>query len=440
MIGLTGTRVIIVDDEEEEALPMMKAFAKEGIPTAFFDGRIHGLPPKRKRFSGIRLAILDMDLIGGGVPDATKSQALVKVLSSILSPENGPYAVLAWTKHPEIRELFEQHVFARPDVPKPIVTVTIEKAAFKKPKGAFDLVALSKEIKSAVSQTTPLLLLQTWEGNSFEAATAVTNALSAMASEAAGDLQTWRDSWRQTLMRLIFALAKSVGEKGLDADSSVRSFYTALNPLHSDRIESNTAQASKFLKTQGAEILAAAQDCGAERKARVNAMLHLATENLDQFAPGNIYKYSENRNPRGIPKSGDLLDEIIQPNQPDAARARILGASVRLLTEASAPCDHAQQNIRLSRLIAGLAVPIAEIGRIKKGAGFIWSFGPVFLDVQGHTTGQYQLFFSARHVISPDVKHIRKKRAVIRLRGQALADLQSWFGHHVSRPGVMLLN
>src|SRR5205823_11132798 len=142
----------------------------------------------------------------------------------------GPYAVLAWTKHPEIRELFEQHVFARPDVPKPIVTVTIEKATFKKPKGGFDLAALTKEIKNAISQTTPLLLLQTWEGNSFEAATAVTNTLSAMASEAADDLQTWRDSWEQTLMRLMYALAKSVGEKSLDASASVRSFYTALNP------------------------------------------------------------------------------------------------------------------------------------------------------------------------------------------------------------------
>ena len=226
MIGLTGTRVIIVDDEEEEALPMIKAFAKEGIPTAFFDGRIQGLPPKGKRFSGIRLAILDMDLLGGGVSPATKSQALVRVLSSILSPENGPYAVLAWTKHPEIRELFEQHVFARPDVPKPIVTVTIEKTAFKKPRGGFDLPALTREIKSAVSQSTPLLLLQTWEGNSFEAATAVTNTLSAMAGEAAGDLQAWRDSWRQTLMRLMYALAKSVAEKGLDARTSTVTLHS----------------------------------------------------------------------------------------------------------------------------------------------------------------------------------------------------------------------
>jgi DNA-binding XRE family transcriptional regulator len=50
------------------------------------------------------------------VPVSEIFAGLVKVLSSILSPDNGPYAVLAWTKHPEIRELFEQHVFARPDV------------------------------------------------------------------------------------------------------------------------------------------------------------------------------------------------------------------------------------------------------------------------------------------------------------------------------------
>jgi len=62
MNGLSGARVLLLDDEPNEALPIIKAFAKAGIPIAYFDGKRAGLPAKTRRLRGIRLAILDMNL------------------------------------------------------------------------------------------------------------------------------------------------------------------------------------------------------------------------------------------------------------------------------------------------------------------------------------------------------------------------------------------
>lgn len=112
MIGLAGSRVIVVDDNESEALPIIKAFAKKGIPTSFFNGESEGYPSEEAKLSGVRLAVLDMDLVGGGVSDKSKASALSNTLSAILSPSNGPYIVLAWTNNPDLLAKFEEYVFS----------------------------------------------------------------------------------------------------------------------------------------------------------------------------------------------------------------------------------------------------------------------------------------------------------------------------------------
>src|SRR5437773_2691174 len=99
MIGLRGARVIVVDDEAPEALPILKAMAKAGIATAYFEGKDTDAPEREQRLIGVRLAVLDMDIVGARVDDKSRIAALVGFLERILSPQNGPYAAIIWTKH-----------------------------------------------------------------------------------------------------------------------------------------------------------------------------------------------------------------------------------------------------------------------------------------------------------------------------------------------------
>src|SRR5437016_1891841 len=98
MIGLSGPRVMIVDDELNDALPMFEAFARRGIPTVYFSGREDGLPPPEGRLSGVRLAILDMVLTMPEPPAETIIAQLLVVIERILSPANGPYICIIWTR------------------------------------------------------------------------------------------------------------------------------------------------------------------------------------------------------------------------------------------------------------------------------------------------------------------------------------------------------
>lgn len=438
MIGLTGARVIIVDDDKEEALPILKAFAKKGIPVAFFDGNLDEVPEQSHRLFGVRLAILDMDLVGGGVSDKSKVSTLVNYIGKIMSPNNGPYAVLAWTRHSELLELFKKELFLAKNIPNPILMVMVTKDECKNQSGDFDLALVSGKIEEALKQFSPLRLLQAWEEKCFMAATDVTNKLSGLAAGNAADLEGWRNLWKSQLLRLMHTMAKAEAGKHLDGNSCLNALYGSLNPLHADRMESNIAELCNSLSDNSAEIMEAKQDCGPESRAKVNSMLHLSLEDVERFYAGNIYKYSAKRKPRWAPSSDALLDDIIKPEKAEL-KPGLSTVSTPVLIEVSATCDHAQRNIRIARFIAGLVIPASESRNIKGEGNFIWRFGPVFLQRPIASAGQYYFYFSARHVVTLDLEQTAKLKAVARLRGQALVHLQAWFAHQSARPGMLLL-
>ncbi|MBA7596871.1 hypothetical protein ES703_03861 [subsurface metagenome] len=433
MIGLTGARVIVVDDDESDALPILKAFAKGGIPCAFFNGKIEELPEESNRFSGVRLAILDMDLVGGGVSDKSKATTLVSRIEKLLSPENGPYAVLVWTGHPELVDLFEAYIFSQTSIPKPIVIVMLTKDQCKDKSGEFDTKIVSEKLGEALSQFSPLQFLQAWEEKSFKAATEVTNILSSFAPQE-NDPKKWRSDWKSQLLSLMYAIAKEATGEHLDRDSALSGLYNSLNPLHSDRMESYIGELSLSLSGNSDEILKYSEDCGIEQKAKINTMLHLAFEDSGRYSAGNIYKFESKKEPGWVPSCDQLLENLLRnPETSD----ELLKVCCPVVIEVNAICDHAQKNIRIARFIGGLLVPASDMKKIKS-AGFIWEFGPVSFNTPD-LLGQYYFFFSARHLVTLSLEEAIKMQAFARLRIQALTALQAWFAQHAARPGLILL-
>jgi hypothetical protein len=440
--GLIGARVVVVDDDPEEALPILKAFSKIGVPSVFFDGRPTGLPRQADRLTGVRLAVLDMDLIGGGADDKSKVAALVKVLSGILSSYNGPYAVVAWTKHLELVEVFERYLFEQPDLPNPIFVTTLEKAACKKTNG-FDLRVVAEELKKSLDEgASPLFLLQSWEGKAFDAATRVTNELSNITDNSAGTLSAWRQQWKSEVVRLMRALAEAQAGKHLDKQSCFRYLYDALNPLHADALERGTTSLSLQLTSKADEILNATPECGPDRKAKLNTMLHLSFDAPGKLVTGDIYMLSRQKLRSGIPTIQELLSDSLQLPKDECAATKLMseiGDVVQLIAvEISAVCDYAQRNVRVPRFLIGLLVPVDHSKKLKQ-AEFLWHFGPIFLDHPPFAAGRYNLYLSARHMITFDPKVAAKLRAVARLRIQVLTHLQAWFSQRASRPGVVML-
>jgi hypothetical protein len=421
----------------------MKAFSRKGIPTAFFDGNTESLPPAAGRLSGVRLAVLDMDLIGGHTDEKSKASAAASYLAGIIAPDNGPYGVLAWTNHPDVVELFEKYVFVQSEVQNPIFTVTLEKALCKKSKRKFDLSLVSQKLEEKLTEMSPLCLLQAWEHKCFKAASSVTVTLSQFAGNNESSLKGWRSTWRDQLLRLIYDMAKAEAEDQLDANTCLPSMYSLLNPLHADQMESEVADLSRTLSGHASEIMGVSGGCGDEAEAKVNTMLHLSLNNADRFAAGSIFKFSPSEKvPAWVPSIDGLLSDLAHREYQSGARADELKKVCHLaLIEVTPACDHAQSNIRVARLIGGLLVPKAERNKfkMKREESFVWELGPLFLN-DGVPQGIYWLLFSARHLVSRDLEKARKKKIYARLRSQAFGDLQAWFARHSARSGMTVLH
>jgi hypothetical protein len=444
MNGLSGARVVLLDDESSEALPIVKAFSRVGVPTVFFDGKEGDLPKsKKKLLRGVRLAILDMNL-GINGPDKTIASTLVQTFSKIISPENGPYGILIWTNHPDLKDLVAQYIYEHPTLPNPVFVAMLKKAAFKKRtrRGGpqqFSIGKLSKELLKILADSSPLECMQVWEGACFRAATNVTNSIADLSDSTATDLDQWRRAWREEALKLLLVISKARAEEHHTRENTIPSIFLTLNPLHSDRMDVLAEELAADVSSHVDQIMAATGGSAVERKAKVNSMLHLASDQLDNFSPGNLFVFGKTK-PSFMPSMKDALQGCIEGSQTrQAENLKVVMQCARLCgLEATPVCDYAQNKMGLSRIVVGFVVPSEHQGKIKSGQ-FLKAAGPFYLAEKPLVAGAYMLFFNSRYVATAKPTVVKQLRAVARVRPQLLADIQGWASYQAARQGVMLL-
>ncbi len=444
MNGLRGTRVLLLDDESAEALPIIRAFSRVGVPAVFFDGKESGLPPKTRKLRGVRLAILDMNLGVTGT-DNTVASTLVQTFSKIISPDNGPYGILIWTNHPELKEAVARYIHEHATLPKPVFIVMLKKADFKRVgsnggEPGFSIGKLSTELLKVLAENSPLECMQVWEGACFSAATNVTNAIAEL-SDLKPDPVQWREAWRQEALRLLLVIGRARAEEHLTAENCIPSIFLALNPLHADRMDVAVEELSEDLSGHVNQIMTATGQSAPERKGKINSMLHLGSDRLEIFSPGNLFVFGKQNKPPFMPSMKDALQDCVEgnPAQQLEYRQAIMEHARLCGLEITPVCDYAQNKMGLSRLLVGFAVPWDHHKKIKLKAQFLKTMGPFYFSEKMLKAGAYVLFLNSRYVAAAKPSLVRKLRAVARVRPQLLADVQSWASYQAARQGVMLL-
>jgi hypothetical protein len=445
MNGLIGTRVLLLDDEPKEALPVIKAFSKVGVPIAYFDGNQDSFPLEAEKLRGVRLAILDIDL-GFGGNSKNLASTLAGTFSRIVSQDNGPYGILIWTNHKEHVDEVSAAIFNHQATPKPIFVVSLSKAGFlngigKNSEQRATTAAIRDALRDALKKgSAPFESLQQWESLGFAASTNVINSISDLAGVNATTLNDWQKAWKEEMLRLLLVIARAGYGKHLSEKNVLRSLFLTLNPLQLDRMdslsESNTSVVSHHAKgifsAQGAALLA--------RRAGVNSMLHLSTDNLKQFSPGNLYLFEPGKpHPSFMPTIGELLKGWT-PGSGDKLNENLIAISKAAhlcAVEISPVCDHAQDKIGLSRLIAGVILPWDTSVKMKSGQ-FIKTVGPLRVkDVL--PSGEYGLHLNSRYVTSSALARVRRLKPTFRVKPELLADLQTWSSYQGSRQGIRIL-
>ena len=93
-------RIAIIDNELEQALPLMKVFAKNQMPYVFYKGDdISYLPGDDAMHNDIRLLFLDINLINSKTPTEKEvKSSLYSVIRRVISENNFPYSLIYWSR------------------------------------------------------------------------------------------------------------------------------------------------------------------------------------------------------------------------------------------------------------------------------------------------------------------------------------------------------
>ncbi len=126
-------RVVVIDDIIEEGLPLVISLAKQNIPVIYFSGKKEELPVKP--LTGIRVVFLDIVLGTDGQSPKTQIAAASRIFQSIIDANNGPYLLIAWTKHDEHIDNIKNELSDRP----PSCFLDLEKSKCKNEDGSFSV-------------------------------------------------------------------------------------------------------------------------------------------------------------------------------------------------------------------------------------------------------------------------------------------------------------
>lgn len=443
MDGLRGARVLIIDDVEEEILELARVLWGMGIPPLYVDPAHLEDGNLPKPVSGIRLAFLDMDILGAGTDPKSKIAALANCVRTVIDKNNGPYVAVAWTNHPELVKEFDDYIFPLVEIAKPSAFVTIGKQESK------DLVALSARIDAELQNRSPVRMLQAWEAASVEAAAEVIAELAGLASGSETEAEKWREAWNQTMLRIMYSCGREfVGEEGMSGGAAAyKAFCNSLIPLHGDKLERQLSSPEPALEKITADLTndAAKTDCGIGAKARINSMLHCSFDDLNTPGAGSVYVLSGSQLAPLFPDVNTMVSPLvprgkITPEEFAKRVAEVASSIIPIAVEISPACDHVQGNLIVARLIGGYLAPVDMQPSIKNTLPqSIWKVAPLWLSPPGASASTYMLLVNSLLIASCALDTLRKEKALFRIRSQAFSNLQVSFATHAARPGMLLL-
>lgn len=420
-------RIVIVDDKtEDEALPLITALSRKGVPFRYFTGKPRELP--EKPLNGVRLLFLDLKLEGMDFTNDTENivSSLRPVIEKLIDKSNGPYGIIGWTKTPEhlarLREVLD---------PKPLFAIDLEKSACLKGGTTCDLAVVEEKLKTVLPDLAPFEALFRWESLVNESSYNTINQFHEFFPDADAG---------KSLSALFYRLAKAgVGENVGDISATERTVQALL--AFSEALGDNLESSISPERLEGLALKVDAPTAGGadEQKidARLNAKIHIATADPSgtNCVPGNVYApYGEESKALGQALLDESKDFVVKKDGEDP-----LSGAVPLILEVSPICDHDQKKWRRHRVLPLLALPpAAKIKNSRSLPESIYIFPSLYFEPIGKTD-PFQVIADIRFLTSVPLADFKEKKPIFRFRKELLNDLQSRIARHINRPGILSL-
>ena len=425
---LPAPRVIAIDDELQHLEGLIQGLNQYGttcLPVHFPDDLVSTpLCPH------VRVIFADLHLSGDIPIDHTNDFGAIGGLLKERIKPSGPYLIILWTRYSEQADGL--HDFLKKDlqsVTKPFTVQPLDKNAHLDPEGAVkNPEKLVESIRRIVAKQPQIGALFNWEERVLEAAADTASSITELAESAAKDAKPSKD-----VGRLIANLAiASVGEKHVGKDR-FRAVNESLLPILGDRIAAMRSRGDdNELWENALGKSAAGQELSQDEAARLNRLLHIATDG-DGAERGAVIALPREFSGAAFAKTFDLTAEeaaekqfLCKPTQEDADLQWVL-------VQTQAACDYAQTRPGPLPFHLGLCLPASEVQKRKPPAA-LWQSPYFKLKEQ-----PCFLLVNARFQMSLSSAKAKQASLLFRLREQLLNNLIYQIHGYGARPGIISL-
>jgi hypothetical protein len=462
-------RVLIIDDQIDEAKPLMKILSKNEVKYSFFSGMNSENPSKK--MEDIRLIFLDLQLhLPGKTPDPNSDvKDDIQLLRNLISPKNSMYILLIWSKNIETDHgtIFKEMIKTEKMLPLPLKIIELDKNDYFEtdlstgkliPKGEEKeiLRLIQREITTQISEQHFFHIFTYWDNIINKSSNEIINSIFNSISK----LDTTADINNKKMWALIYELAEAKsGQKFKATDKKcINDSLSTFCGIFFDTVEKNLINS-----TYPCPLLPLDQtvDVDAHMKGIINKKLLTSDEDL-KCEPGTIYAEEDADIKKAIINDGinrealsnlfceslekNRSEVFIKKNKPktefkmpfekfeETIKSEINTNSALIFCEVTPGCDYSQNRVKMNRVIYGITWPYKFENLIPQNSNFLYKSAVMELDGKLN-----YLVFDFGFLHGKKETDFNGKTPILRLRHEILVDIQSRLAAHVHRPGVTSL-
>lgn len=431
---LPSPRIVVIDDEKKDVQAIVEALnvlETTAVGIHYTPGR--GMP----RFPCLRILFLDLHLLPGAGSTEQQVKYTVDLLAQLLTPANGPYAIVLWSGHAAERELFEQILEERLpslEITPPLMIVSLDKVDYLNPQDheVSEPTRLRDAVLAKIQENPQLAALLAWEEHVAQAVNDTICQIFQMAQKGSPKAAV-------ELTRILGELAIEGG--GLE--NARRNVFRAINEvlvqIVSDRLLHRTEPGDLGQLWQKAVAIRESRDStlSSEEAVRLNRLLHLEEGVFETWRRGSVVNLASLPEDQFLDIWGESRADLLKAF--DFNKKGISPLSWAMV-QVRPPCDEAQQNNGLRPFVLGIWLTQSS-DKEKKWAGeashcnYLWLSPPL-------PAGHDQLMYLALHLrfvtgLSTAKMNSLGLESGYRLREPLLDEISQKLHSYSDRPGII---
>ncbi len=439
-------RVAIIDDQINQAKPIMQELSKRKIPFSYYDGNPENLPTQEEDDNNLRVLFLDINLIDNAVhPVKILYPVVLANIDRIVSANNFPYILICWSRNEkEYEEIIEQLYNDLPHK-KPIASIQLIKSDFFSLDGEktenYDqnIEGLFRKISDDLTTHVTFNNLLMWENHIHKA---IDNALSESLSIIEND---WDASANWIFTKWSFASAGKNYDSYTPLEKAKAAYHTLNHFLYENienEIERGIVSNIRFEEDKADRGLSLAKFnekllfSFVATKAKEAGRIVMTPEDYSEFRDMLSFAITgENEELKGILQG---IESINEKRKAKNKYYKTVREQIRIDWDIfklviNPVCDFAQNKVKRNRVIPGIFMKKQYRSLINKNTDSLY-VSPVFY----YTRKESEYFFILDFRYFTSEKDDEGESSV-KLKQQVLSEILSKLSRHINRQGLLFV-